>query len=95
LSAFYNVDNANSHIKAFWQCINKWCDAHIHDDVLMKFFVLSLEEDAYDWFHDSDDYKFKTIQGLIHAFSKRWGDRHEYFHWLDALDSIKRKKIRP
>jgi hypothetical protein len=82
--AFRNGDNANSHIKAFWQCINKWCDAHIHEDVLMKLFVMTLEDDAYDWFHDLEDYKFKTIQGLIHAFLERWGDRHKDFHWLDA-----------
>ena len=94
--AFRNGDNVNSHIKVFWQCINKWCDAHIHEYVLMKLFAMPLEgEYAYDWFHDSEDYKFKTIQGLIHGFSKRWGDRHEDFHFLDALDSIKRKKIRP
>jgi hypothetical protein len=52
LPAFYNVGNANYHIKAFWRCINKWFDAHIQEDVLMKLFMLSLEEDAYDWFHD-------------------------------------------
>jgi len=58
----------------------------------MKFLVLSLEEYAYDWFHDLEDYKFKTIQGLIHSFSERWGDRNEYFHWLDSLDSFKKEE---
>jgi hypothetical protein len=72
LPDFCNNGDANSHIKAFWQCIGKWRGPHIHEDVLMKLFVLTLvEEDAYDCFHDSDDYDFKTIQGLIHAFLER------------------------
>jgi hypothetical protein len=41
----------------------------------MKLFSLTLVEgDAYDWFHDSDDNEFKTIQDLIHAFLERFGD---------------------
>jgi hypothetical protein len=50
----------------------------------MKFFVKTFEDDAYDWFHDLEDYKFKTIQELILAFLERCGDRQEYSHWLDA-----------
>jgi hypothetical protein len=52
----------NFHIRAFGQCIDEWCDPPIYEDVLMELFVTTLcEEDAYYWFHDSDDNKFKTI----------------------------------
>ena len=50
---FRNYGDANAHIKAFGQCISEWCDPHVHGDVLMKLFVLTLvEEDVCDWFHD-------------------------------------------
>jgi hypothetical protein len=42
---------------------------------------------------DSDDYDFKTIQGLIHAFLERWGDEHEDCLWLDASASPVKKLI--
>jgi hypothetical protein len=35
----------------------------------MKLFSWTLVEGyAYDWLHDSDDNKFKTIRDLLHAF---------------------------
>jgi hypothetical protein len=75
LPDFRNYGDANAHIRAFGQCIDEWCDPPIYEDVLMQLFVMTLcEEDAYYWFHDSDDNKFKTIQDLMHAFLERWGD---------------------
>ena len=45
-----NAISAKTHIKAFSLCINKWCNAaqHNHQDVKMKLFALSLEEEAFD-----------------------------------------------
>jgi hypothetical protein len=75
LPDFRDNSDANAHIRAFGKCIDEWCDPPIHEDVLMKLFVLTLcEEDAYFWFHDSDDNEFKTIWDLMHAFLERWGD---------------------
>ena len=51
----------------------------------MKLFVLSLEEDALDWFTEQDDDKFKTLQEILDAFNKRWGDRKEARCLLAAL----------
>jgi len=36
------------HVKSFMRCINKWSAAHDYEDVKMKLFVLSLEDDASD-----------------------------------------------
>ena len=88
LHDFRNYGDANAHIKAFGQCINEWCDPLVHEDVLMKLFVLTLcEEDAYDLFHDSNDNEFKTIQDLMHAFLERWGDdqNETYNELVDAF----------
>jgi hypothetical protein len=46
----------------------------------MKLFVLSLEEDALDWFSGLDDNKFTTIKDLIEAFPERWSDKKEQCH---------------
>jgi hypothetical protein len=75
LSDFHDNSDVNSHIRSFGHCIDEWCDPPIHEDVLMKFFVLNIcEEDAYFWFHDSDDNEFNIIHDLMHAFLERWGD---------------------
>lgn len=56
----------------------------------MKLFVLSLEEDAFDWFFGLQDDKFATINTLIDAFTERWGDKREHCHSLAALHTIKK-----
>jgi hypothetical protein len=48
-----NAISAKMHVKSFMRCINKWCAAHDYEDVKMKLFVLSLEDDASDWYEDS------------------------------------------
>jgi hypothetical protein len=50
-----NAVRAKMHDKSFMRCINKWCAAHDHEDVKMKLFVLSLEDDASDWYEDCLD----------------------------------------
>jgi hypothetical protein len=72
LSSFQgnNVVSAKSHLKSFSSCINKCSGAaHNHQDVKLKLFDLSLEEDAFDWFFGLDDNKFKAISELIEAFT--------------------------
>jgi hypothetical protein len=49
-----NAISAKIHVKSFMRCINKWCAAHDYEDVKMKLFVLSLEDDASDWYEDVD-----------------------------------------
>jgi hypothetical protein len=89
-----NVVSAKSHLKSFSSCINKWCSGatHNHQDVKMKLFALSLEEDAFDWFSRLDDNKYATIKDLIEAFTERWGDKKEHRHLLAALHSIKKNE---
>lgn len=68
-----NTITTKTHVKAFSLYINKWCNAvqRNHKDVKMKLFVLSLEEDACDWFFGLDDNKFPTINSLIEGFMER------------------------
>ena len=57
-----NAISAKSHITKFNQCLAKWCNAHNHEDVKMRLFILSLEDDAMEWFQDQNDNKFKTLK---------------------------------
>ena len=64
--------NVKSHITKFNCCIAKWCMAHDHEDVKMKLFVLSLEDEAWEWFQEQDNKKFKDLKGIIEAFNDKW-----------------------
>ena len=44
----FNAISAKSHITKFNQCIAKWCNASNYEDVKMRLFVLSLEDDAME-----------------------------------------------
>ena len=61
----------------------------------MKLFVLSLEEDALDWFTEQDDDKFKTLQEILDAFNERWGDRKEVHFCLLPCMQVKRMRMKP
>jgi uncharacterized Ntn-hydrolase superfamily protein len=54
------------------------------------------EEYAYDWFHDSDDNEFKTIQDLLRALLERFGDDQDetYNELVDAfMEKWKEKEL--
>ena len=52
LSSFQrnNAISVKTHVRNFNLCVAKWCNGQNqnHEDVKIKFFVLSLEEDALD-----------------------------------------------
>ena len=58
----------------------------------MKLFVLSLEEDALDWFTEQDDDKFKTLQEILDVFNERWGDRKEAHFLFAGLHASQKKE---
>jgi hypothetical protein len=95
---FHDYGDACAHVRAFGHCIDEWCDPPIYEDVLMKLFFMTLcEEDAYYWFHDSEDNTFKTIRDLLHAFLKRFGDDQDeaYNELVDAFMEKWNKKNLP
>jgi hypothetical protein len=87
-----DVVSAKVHLKSFMRCINKWCDAHDHEDVKMKLFVVSLEDDASDWYEDCPNNKFATLKDLLDAFTKRWEEKRDHRHLLVALNTIKKNE---
>ena len=57
-----NAISAKMHVKSLMRCINKWCAAHDYEDVKMKLFVLSLEDDASDWYEDHAGQHFQNLE---------------------------------
>ena len=58
-----NAIIAKSHLRKFKKHLVSYCNdaAHDHDDVKMKIFALSLEDDAGEWYLDLDDNSYKTL----------------------------------
>jgi hypothetical protein len=78
---YFDRTHPGAHIWAFTKFIEKWCDPPIYEDVLMQLFVFTLvNERANDWFHDSPDNTFKTIQDLLHAFLNLFGRSQQEVH---------------
>jgi hypothetical protein len=63
----------------------------------MPLFVMTFcKEYAFNWFQDSEDHTFKTIQDLLHAFLEIFGDyRDEIYNELvdDFVEKWKRKSL--
>ena len=89
-----NAISAKTHLKNFNTCIAKWCTNHNHEDTKMKLFILSLEEDALDWFLEHDDNTFDSLKGIVDAFNERYGDRREDRHFLVPLMQVRKRKMR-
>lgn len=69
-----NAMNAEAYIKKFNTSLQRYTHAaaYNHEDVRMKLFVLSLEDEALDWFHDEPNNYFNSLQALIDAFKDKY-----------------------
>ena len=54
-----------------------YCDdvASNHEDIKMKLFALSLEDDAVEWYFDLGDDSYKTLSKFLEGFRKKWGEK--------------------
>ena len=68
-----NAINTKSHLWKFEKHLVSYCNdaAHDHDDVKMKLFSLSLEDDAGEWYLDLDDNSYKTLSKFQDNFKKK------------------------
>jgi hypothetical protein len=70
-----NVVDARRHVTKFSYYIHKWCYNALHEDVMMKLFILSFDDDDLDWFMELKDNQIKTVKELIEAFKEKWRDK--------------------
>ena len=76
----FQGNNAITAKSQFWKfekhLVSDCIDAsHYHDDVKMKLFALSLEDDVEEWYLDLDDDSYKTLSEFLEGFKKKWGKR--------------------
>ena len=66
---------ATQHVTSFIDYIS---DLNVvHEDVIMKLFVISMEEDANRWLKHLDRGEISSFIGLIKAFHKDWDDNYQ------------------
>lgn len=89
-----NVINVESHIKNFNFFIQRYTHAttYNHKDVRMKLFVVSLEDDALDWFQDKASNSFDSLRSLLDAFRDKYGDKREGKYLVKEFITIKKRK---
>jgi hypothetical protein len=63
-----------------------------HLDVLMKLFVLSLEDDALHWFISFLDNSISTKDQLEDTFVERWEEKKDSRHLLASLSGAKKNE---
>ena len=87
-----NAITAKSHLQKFEKLLVSYCNdvAHDHDDIKMKLFALSLEDDVGEWYLDLADNSYKTLSEFRDGFRKKWAEKKEPRHQLAALHNIKK-----
>ena len=64
--------------------------ANDHDDVKMKLFALSLEEEAAEWYLDLENNSYATLKDFLDGFKEKWGENKEPRHQHASLHNIKK-----
>ena len=87
-----NATTANTHLRKSERHLVSYCDnvASNHEDIKIKLFALSLEDDAVEWYENLGDDSYKTINEFLAGFKKRWGEKKEPRDLLAALHNIKK-----
>jgi hypothetical protein len=67
-----NVVDARRHVMFVSHCFYKWCHNARHEDIGMKLFIMSFDDDDLDWFMKLKDNQVKTYKELIDAFMEKW-----------------------
>jgi len=64
------------HTGEFTRIMIMYCTSpqYNHEDVKMCFFVLSLEDDALNWFNSCPENSFTSLQDIVNAFKDRYDD---------------------
>ena len=87
-----NATTTKTHLRNFERHLVSYCNSASanHEDVKMKLFALSLEDDAAEWYGNLGDDSYKTLNEFLEGFKKNWGEKKEQRHLLAALHNIKK-----
>ena len=87
-----NATTAKTHLRKFERHLVSYCDdvSSNHEDIKMKLFALSLEDDVAEWYENLGDDLYKTLSDFLEGFKKKWGEKKEPRHLLATLHNIKK-----
>ena len=87
-----NAISTASHVKNFNVCIFKWCNVANYENVKMRLFVLSLEEDALDSFTEQPANSYDSLQAIVNSFMGKYRERRENSHLISAISTMKKNE---
>jgi hypothetical protein len=70
-----NMVDARRHVRKVSLCFNRWCCNTLYEDVGMKLFILSFDDDDLDWFTRLKDKQVRTYKELTNAFMEKWKEK--------------------
>lgn len=87
-----NAITVKNHLYTFQTWWAKFAHVQNYEDVQMKCFVLTLEQDVMDWFRDSPDHNIDSYDSLLDAFREKFGNKKEDQFLAKAISIIKKKE---
>ena len=88
-----NAVSVKSHLFVFANWWNRFVVANNNfDDVKMRLFVLTFDQDVIEWFTEKLDNSFDTFESIVAAFKDKYGDKREDRHLVKEISTIKKKK---
>ena len=88
-----NAVSVKSHLFAFANWWKRFAVANNNfDDVKMRLFVLTFEQDVAEWFTEKPDNSFDTFESIVVAFKDKYGDKREDRHLVKEISTIKKKE---
>jgi len=89
---YNNVITDEDHLARFYNAVGEVDVPQDHEDVVMKLFSLSLEEDVKVWYRAITDRSIRSWQDFHDAFMKGWSISKDFRMLLTQLREIKKKE---
>jgi hypothetical protein len=86
-----NVITIEEHLSSFYDAFEHHPIPNEHEDVVMKLFSISLEENARSWYNSLPEKSIKSWQAFHDAFMKIWVIRKDGRLMLTQFHEIKKK----
>jgi hypothetical protein len=63
-----------------------------NEDVWLRFFVQSLDDEARKWFRGLNPRSIDGIEALVDSFLRHWGDKKDFLYYITEFGSLKREE---
>ena len=88
-----NAVSVKAHLFAFAGSWNKFVVLNNNfEDVKMKLFILTFEQDAMEWFTEKPNNSFNTFESIIVSFKGKFSDKRVDKHLVRDINVIEQKE---